>query len=199
MSNIAILASGSGTNAENIIRYFSTRNSAKVVLVISNKREAYVLKRAATLNIKGEFFDRSDFYASGRVLQCLHDNKIDFIVLAGFLLLVPETILERYRGRIINIHPALLPDFGGKGMFGGKVHEAVLANHETESGITIHHVNRLYDKGEIIFQARCRVEPGDTPEILASRVHELEYRYYPEVIEKLILNADSKVRTWKED
>jgi phosphoribosylglycinamide formyltransferase-1 len=192
MRNIAIFASGSGTNAEKIIKYFSTKNSAKVTLVLSNKPEAYVLKRAEALNINHIFFERDDFYASGKIQDYLLLNKIDFIVLAGFLWLVPENILKSYEGRIVNIHPALLPAYGGKGMYGLKVHEAVIANNESESGITIHYVNKSYDEGDIIFQARCPVEPSDTPEILASRIHELEYKFYPEVIEKLVAKLPDK-------
>ncbi|MDQ1296498.1 MAG: phosphoribosylglycinamide formyltransferase 1 [Bacteroidota bacterium] len=187
MRNIAILASGSGTNAENIIKYFSNRISARVTLVLSNRSEALVLKRAAAQNVKSIFFDRSDFYSSGKVLDLLLAESIDFIVLAGFLWLVPENILQRYEGRIINIHPALLPRFGGKGMFGDKVHKSVIDSHEPESGITIHNVNRLYDDGNIIFQAKCRVDASDTPESLAAKVHALEYEHYPKIIEDLIL------------
>jgi len=186
MRKIAIFASGSGTNAENIIKYFSNRNVAEVCLVLSNKREAYVLKRVAAYNVKTIYFDRSEFYNSGIVLNYLLREKIDFIVLAGFIWLIPVNILDRYEGRIINIHPALLPSYGGKGMYGDRVHKAVLDNHETESGITIHYVNRRYDEGDIIFQVRCKVEPSDTPYTLASRVHALEYEYYPKVIEDLI-------------
>lgn len=190
MKNIAIFASGSGTNAENIIRYFSNRNSAKVVLVLSNRREAGVLKRAEALGINTFFFDRKDFYNSGSVLNHLIQNKIDFIVLAGFLWLVPDDIIKLYEGRLINIHPALLPDYGGKGMYGDKVHSAVILSNDKESGITIHYVNHRYDEGDIIFQAKCKVEPSDTPESLASRIHALEYKYFPEVIEKLIFEMD---------
>lgn len=187
MKNIAIFASGSGTNAGNIIKFFSNKKSAKVSLILSNKREAYVLKRGEALGIESIFFDRHDFYSTGRVMQLLSDHKIDFIVLAGFLWLVPAEILEKYPGRIVNIHPALLPKYGGKGMYGDKVHKAVISNHETESGITIHYVNGVYDAGDIIFQSRCRVETEDTPESLAARIHELEYRYFPEVIENLVI------------
>jgi phosphoribosylglycinamide formyltransferase-1 len=188
MNKIAILASGSGTNAENIIKYFSNSNSAKVKLVLSNRREAYVLKRAEALNVKTWIFDCNDFYTSGNVLDILTRENIDFIVLAGFLWLVPENILERYKNRIVNIHPALLPRYGGKGMYGDKVHKAVLENRDSESGITIHYVNKYYDEGDIIFQTKCKVNKDDTVESLASRVHELEYEHYPRVIEKLILN-----------
>jgi len=186
MRNIAIFASGSGTNAENIIRYFSNNKSAQVSLILSNQREAYVLKRAATLKVRSVFFDRKDLYEKDKVSRYLTMYKIDFIVLAGFLWLIPESILSIYEKRVINIHPALLPKHGGKGMFGEKVHEAVLAKHEKESGITIHYVNRHYDKGTIIFQARCPVTPEDTPETLAARVHELEYKHFPVVIEELV-------------
>lgn len=187
MKNIAIFASGAGTNAENIIRYFSNRNSAKVVLVLSNRREAGVLKRAEALGVNTYIFDRNDFYVTGSVLDHLMRNKIDFIVLAGFLWLVPDDIIKLFEGRIINIHPALLPAYGGKGMYGDKVHSAVIMSNDKESGITIHFVNKKYDDGDIIFQVKCKVEPSDTPESLASRIHALEYKYFPEVIERLVL------------
>jgi len=192
MRNIAIFASGSGTNAENIIKYFSTGNSAKVTLVLSNRREAFVLKRAAALNVNTLFFDRADLYTKDTVAGYLLESKIDFIVLAGFLWLIPEKILNIFNRRIINIHPALLPSYGGKGMYGEKVHEAVIAAGDRESGITIHYVNSFYDEGDIIFQARCKIEPGDTPETLASKIHALEYKYFPEVIEKLVTALPDK-------
>ncbi len=194
MKNIAIFASGSGTNAENIIKYFSNRKTGKVTLVLSNKREAYVLKRAAMNDVRSIFFEHADFYSTGKVLDILFENKIDFVVLAGFLLLIPEDILNSFDGRIINIHPALLPKYGGKGMYGDRVHKAVLANNDSESGITIHFVNRFYDEGNIVFQAKCRVMPGDTPESLASRVHELEYAHFPKVIESLIEKLPKRIR-----
>lgn len=194
MRNIAIFASGSGSNAENIIRYFSNTNTAKVCLVLSNRKESYVLKRAAEHNVRAIFFERDDFYVTGRVLSYLRSAKTDFIALAGFLWLVPENILKEFEGRIINIHPALLPAYGGKGMYGDRVHRAVIRNGDTESGITIHHVNQHYDSGDIIFQARCRVEPSDTPETLATKVHELEYRYYPEIIGEMILTLPEAIR-----
>jgi phosphoribosylglycinamide formyltransferase-1 len=186
MRNIAILASGSGTNAENIIKYFSNRNTAKVSLVLSNKRQAQVLKRAEEHNIRTVFFEHKEFYVTGKVLRYLLLYKIDFIVLAGFLWLVPENIVEQYSGRIINIHPALLPSYGGKGMYGDTVHKSVLANHDKESGITIHYVNKMYDKGDIIFQTRCKVDQSETPVSLAQKVHALEYLHYPRVIEELV-------------
>ena len=186
MRHIAIFASGAGTNAENIIEYFSTKNSAKVTLVLTNKRQALVLKRAEKHNVKTVFFERDDFYLSGKVLDCLLLNSIDFIVLAGFLWLVPENIIELYRGRIINIHPALLPRHGGKGMYGEAVHKAVIENRDSESGITIHYVNEQYDEGDVVFQARCRVDPSDTPDSLAKKIHALEYQHFPGVIEGLV-------------
>ncbi len=186
MKNIAIFASGTGTNAENIIRYFSNRDCARVVLVLSNRSDAYVLKRAEALSVRTFFFERNDFYGSGRVTGILQGNNIDFIVLAGFLWLVPGDIIEKYKGRIINIHPALLPLHGGRGMYGERVHRAVIQSREKESGISIHYVNNRYDEGDIIFQARCTVEPADTAESLARKVHELEYRYLPGVIEDLV-------------
>jgi phosphoribosylglycinamide formyltransferase-1 len=186
MRNIAIFASGSGTNAENIINYFSNTNSAKVVIVLSNNRNSYVLERAAKLNIRSVFFDRKEFYITGKVLRYLQLYKIDFVVLAGFLWLIPEDILNQYNEKIVNIHPALLPNYGGKGMYGDNVHRAVLNNKEKESGITIHKVNSNYDSGDIIFQTKCKVDPSDTVETLAAKVHALEYLHYPVVIDQLV-------------
>ncbi|HOW39860.1 MAG TPA: phosphoribosylglycinamide formyltransferase [Bacteroidales bacterium] len=186
MKNIAIFASGSGTNAENIIRYFSTRNCAKVKLVLCNRQQALVIKRAEDLGVKTIFFDRNDFYTSSRVADILSENSIDFIVLAGFLWLVPDIITSTFNRRIVNIHPALLPSYGGKGMYGDIVHKAVIASGDRESGITIHYVNRNYDEGDVIFQAKCTVEAGDDHESLASKVHALEYEHFPLVIEELI-------------
>jgi len=192
MRNIAIFASGSGTNAENIIKYFSNKDTGKVSIVLSNKRDALVLKRAAMHKVKSVFFDRNDFYNSGKVIEYLQSNNINLIVLAGFLWLVPDKILSLYPGRVINIHPALLPLYGGKGMYGDKVHKAVISNHDKESGITIHYVNNQYDAGDIIFQARCIVDESDTPDSLAVKVHALEYEYYPGVIETLLKNMPEK-------
>ncbi|MDF1560196.1 MAG: phosphoribosylglycinamide formyltransferase [Bacteroidales bacterium] len=186
MKHIAILASGAGTNAENIIRYFSNDKRAKVSLVLSNRSQAKVLERAAALGVEAFFFDRSQFYDTGEVLMMLLRRETDLLVLAGFLWLVPGEVIEAFRGRIINIHPALLPRFGGKGMYGDTVHRAVLDAGCSESGITIHYVNEQYDSGDIIFQARCPVLPDDDVHTLAERVHALEYRHYPEVIGQLI-------------
>lgn len=184
--NIAIFASGTGTNAENIIRYFHDSESGVVSLLLSNKVDAPALERARRLGVPCAAFGKEEWASGEAVLSALREAKVDFIVLAGFLLRVPEPLLRAYPGRIVNIHPSLLPKFGGKGMYGGRVHEAVLAAGERESGITIHYINERYDEGGVIFQASCPVLPDDTPETLARRVHELEYRYYPEVIEKLL-------------
>lgn len=191
MRNIAIFASGSGTNAENIIKYFSNRNSAKVALVLSNKRDAYVLKRAAKLDIPSLFFDREQFYSLETVSDHLKKFNIDFIVLAGFLWLIPPGILAAFPKGVVNIHPALLPSYGGKGMYGERVHRSVILNGEKESGITIHYVNEIYDNGDIIFQAKCPVLPDDSPDSLAHRIHELEYKHFPVVIERLILDLQA--------
>jgi phosphoribosylglycinamide formyltransferase-1 len=189
MNKIAIFASGSGTNAQNIIEYFNSRKTAVVSCVLSNKSDAYVLKRAQNLNVPIFIFNRQEFYETGKVLDYLVENEVNWIVLAGFLWLVPENLVDAFPGRIVNIHPALLPKYGGKGMYGLNVHNAVLESKDPETGITIHLVNRKYDEGNIIFQARCRVESGDTAESLAQRVHKLEYKYYPLIIEQLITNS----------
>ena len=186
MKNIAVFASGAGSNAENLIKYFSTRNSGKVVLVLSNKPHAPVLERAAKLKVDSVIFDRDRFYNPETVLKTLHDYKVDFIVLAGFLWLIPDYLINAFPDRIVNVHPALLPAYGGKGMYGDRVHAAVLQAGETESGITIHYINGIYDAGNIIFQARCPVLPGDDTHSLAARVHDLEYRYFPVIVEKII-------------
>jgi len=185
-SRIAIFASGNGTNAQRIIGYFRDHPLISVTLVLCNQPGAFVLTRARELKVPAVLFDRKDFYHSNHVLDTLTVQGIDYLVLAGFLWLVPENILRAYPSRILNIHPALLPKYGGKGMFGMRVHEAVLASGDKESGISIHFVNEHYDEGQIIFQATCPVHPGDTPETLAGRVHELEYSHYPVVIEKVI-------------
>jgi Folate-dependent phosphoribosylglycinamide formyltransferase PurN len=181
MKRIALLASGSGSNAENIVRYFSDYPEFSFPIIVSNKRDAYVHERAKGLNIPSVTVSKEGF-ASGEVLDLLRAYKIDCIVLAGFLLKVPENLLKAYPNKIINIHPALLPKYGGKGMYGHHVHEAVVQNKETESGITIHYVNEDYDEGKIIFQARCEVLPTDSAEDVAAKVHELEYKHFPEVI-----------------
>jgi len=186
MKNIAIFASGSGSNAENLIRFFRTDQSATVSLVLTNNPDAFVIKRAQTLDIEAIVFDRDRFYNTGEVLSLLKVREIDFIVLAGFLWLVPAPLIDVYKFRIVNIHPALLPKYGGKGMYGRRVHEAVIGNGDKESGITVHYVNPAYDEGDIIFQVTCRISPGDAPEQLAEKIHELEYKHFPEVVRGLI-------------
>ncbi len=186
MKRLAILASGNGSNAQRIIEYFSGSSVVEVALVLSNKPDAYVLTRAENLNVPTLLFNRSEFYESDTVLVAIARHRIDFLVLAGFLWLIPANILRLYNGKIINIHPALLPKYGGKGMYGMKVHEAVITARDPESGITVHYVNEHYDEGQIIFQARCPVLPSDTPETLAEKIHALEYRWFPEIIEKVV-------------
>lgn len=189
MKKIAILASGEGTNTERIIRYFLEKRTAEVALVITNKTQAGVLKRTDRLSVPSVVITAQGF-ADGEALKVIHQRNIDFIVLAGFLLKVPDTILHDYPNKIVNIHPALLPKFGGKGMYGLRVHEAVIATGEKESGITIHYIDEHYDEGNTIFQATCPVMPDDTPDALAMRVHQLEYEYFPRVIEAVILGKN---------
>ncbi len=184
--NIAIFASGSGSNAERIVEYFSDSKEINVKLFLCNNPEAGVLQRAERLNIPLVMFNRQQF-KSGEVVDILKENHIDWVILAGFLWLVPKNIVEAFPNKIINIHPALLPKFGGKGMYGHFVHEAVVENKETESGITIHFVNEHYDEGAIIFQASYPVLPTDTPEDVAKKGQVLEHKHFPEVIEKAIL------------
>ncbi len=185
--NIAILASGSGTNAENIIRYFREKESACVGLVLTNRQNAFVLERARSLDVPCAYFAKSDWEGGEAILSVLREHHIDFVVLAGFLARVPDNILHAYPNKMINIHPSLLPKFGGKGMYGDRVHEAVIEAGEKESGITIHYTNEHYDEGAIICQEKCPVLPGDTPDELAHRIHALEYEYYPKVVERLVL------------
>jgi len=187
MKNIAILASGNGTNAERIIKYFEESNIARVNVVLTNKSDAGVINRAHSLFVDVHIFTRDDFNNSNKVLDILAQYNIDIIVLAGFLWLVPENILKKYDNRIINIHPALLPAYGGKGMYGARVHEAVIAAGEAKSGITIHRVNKLYDDGQIIFQADFDLDENETPDSLAGKIHKLEYKHFPEVIERLLI------------
>ncbi len=186
MKNIAIFASGSGTNTENLIRFFRTSQLGRIRIVLTNRSEAGVIERVQSLGIESIVFTREQFYDSNEVIELLFERDIDFIVLAGFLWLVPDILLESYENKIVNIHPALLPKHGGKGMYGNHVHQAVIDAGEKESGISIHYVNREYDEGDIIFQAHCAVEPDDTPATLAGRIHELEYVHFPVVIENLL-------------
>ncbi|WP_046743352.1 phosphoribosylglycinamide formyltransferase [Kordia zhangzhouensis] len=189
MKRIAIFASGSGTNAENIIRYFQERNNASVVQVLTNNQHAKVLERAKNHKISAFSFNRPAFYTSDDVLNLLKSAHIDLIVLAGFLWKFPSSIIEAFPNKVINIHPALLPKYGGKGMYGAHVHKAVIENNEQESGITIHYVNENYDEGAIIFQAKTAIDSTDTAETLAQKIHELEYAHFPKVIEKLLISA----------
>ncbi len=184
--NIAIFASGNGTNAENIIRYFAGKEVAAVRLVLTNRRQAFVLERAGRLGVPCAWVPKEDWQDGRPVLDMLVRYEIDFVVLAGFLLRVPDNVLHVYANKMINIHPSLLPKFGGKGMYGDRVHEAVLESGERESGITIHYTSERYDEGAVICQQKCPVLPGDTSETLAQRVHTLEYEYYPKVIERLV-------------
>ncbi len=183
---VAILASGNGTNAENIIRYFSGSETACVNLLIANRKDAYALERAKRLGVPSVYMGKDEWKEGANVLGLLRREGVDFVVLAGFLARVPQAVIDAFPRRIVNIHPALLPKFGGKGMYGSHVHEAVLAAGEKESGITIHYINEHYDEGDIVAQFRCEVLPGDTPDELASRVHALEYKHFPEVIERLV-------------
>ncbi|MBW6491105.1 MAG: phosphoribosylglycinamide formyltransferase [Lentimicrobium sp.] len=186
MKRIAVFASGSGTNAENIAEYFSGGNLARVEVIYCNNTSAFVVQRATRLNIPLVLFNREEFYGGETVLRDLQSRKIDLIVLAGFLWLIPVSLIRAYRQRIVNIHPALLPKYGGRGMYGMNVHEAVIDSGDTESGITIHLIDEVYDCGKILRQVKCPVLPDDAPETLAEKVHQLEYKHYPEVIESLL-------------
>jgi len=188
MNRIAVFASGSGSNAENIINHFNRGKVARVVLVLSENKNAFVFERARKLGVPSLYFTLDEL-KNGKVLSVLKLYQIEYVVLAGFLKLFPESIIAEYPQRIVNIHPALLPKYGGKGMFGVRVHKAVIEASETESGISIHYVNNYYDEGDIIFQVKCPVMKGDTPDTLAQRVHDLEYEYFPKVIEQLILDT----------
>ena len=183
---LAILGSGNGTNAQQISEYFAGRTDVEVACIIYNKRDAYIAERAKRLGIESRYFGRADFYENGAVMDYLRQKQVDWVILAGFLWLVPQEMLAAYPGHIINIHPALLPKYGGKGMYGHHVHEAVVANHETESGITIHIVDEHYDRGTTLFQARCSVTPDDTPDTLAAKIHLLEKEHFPRVIDQTI-------------
>lgn len=186
MKKLAIFASGTGSNARKIIEYFSGSGSVEVALVLSNKKDAGVLDIARAHGIPTMVFDRKMLYETDEVLDALRAHHIDFIVLAGFLWLAPPPLIAAFPQRMINIHPALLPKYGGKGMYGMHVHEAVKAAGETETGITIHYVNEHYDKGDFVFQMHCAVLPEDTPADIARKVQQLEHRYFPEIIAKLV-------------
>ncbi|MBR1851253.1 MAG: phosphoribosylglycinamide formyltransferase [Bacteroidales bacterium] len=184
---LAILGSGNGTNAQRIAEYFGGSNAVEVACIIYNKRDAYIATRAHNLGIEARYFGRADFDQPQAILDYLNGQHVDWIILAGFLWLVPQAILQAYPSRVINIHPALLPAHGGRGMYGERVHQAVIDAGEAESGITIHLVDEHYDRGTTLFQARCQVSPDDTAETLAQKVHQLEYRYFPQIIEQTVL------------
>ncbi|MBR1799393.1 MAG: phosphoribosylglycinamide formyltransferase [Bacteroidales bacterium] len=183
---LAILGSGNGTNAQQITEYFAGRNDVEVSCIIYNRKDAFIAQRAQKLGIESHYFGRADFYDGPTVLNYLKQKQIDWVILAGFLWLVPRDLLEAFPQHIINIHPALLPAYGGKGMYGHHVHEAVVKNHERESGITIHIVDQHYDRGTTLFQAKCEVSDNDTADTLAEKIHLLEKEYFPRVIDQTI-------------
>jgi len=183
---LAILASGSGSNAENIIHYFSSENRVEIGIIISNRSEAQVHQRAERLGVPSVTFSREMLSNGVALCQFLKNERIDFIILAGYLLKIPSELISAFPNRIVNIHPALLPKFGGKGMYGSHVHQAVVDAKEQESGITIHLVNENYDEGSIIFQTTCPILASDSADDVAAKVHELEYKHYPEIIGELL-------------
>ena len=185
MVRVIIFASGSGTNAENIIRYFEGDSKIEIKAILSNKRNARVLERAEKHNITGKVFSRMEFYETESIVEYLR-KEADLIILAGFLWKVPVQIIDAFPNKIINIHPALLPNYGGKGMYGMNVHRAIVANNETETGITIHYVNQDYDEGAIIFQTKVALTREDTPETVAEKIHELEQANFPRIIAEVV-------------
>jgi len=188
---IAIFASGSGSNAQKIMEHFKKHTDAEVAIVLTNNPEAYVLQRADNFEIPTHIFDKHEFYETDNVLDLLKNLNIDLLVLAGFLWLVPDTILANYPKRIINIHPALLPKYGGKGMYGDRVHKEVLANGDEESGISIHYVNEDFDSGEIIYQSRFKIEKNDDLELVKFKGQQLEHQYFPKIIEQVLKKIKS--------
>ena len=185
-TNIAVFASGTGTNADNLISYFNKTQTATVCLIVCNNSNAGVINVAERNNIPFIIIEKENFFKGDGYVRELKNKQINFIVLAGFLWKLPSALINAYRNKIVNIHPALLPKFGGKGMYGNFVHEAVLSAKEKESGITIHFVDEFYDNGKTIFQTTCPVYENDTTETLSKRIHELEYKYFPKVIEEVI-------------
>ncbi|PCJ00852.1 MAG: phosphoribosylglycinamide formyltransferase [Flavobacteriales bacterium] len=190
MTRIAIFASGSGSNAENISNYFKDNSNVEISLILTNNPNAFVIERAKNLGIESLIFSKSQFSETDEILEFLDKNDINMIVLAGFLLKIPENLIKKFPNKIINIHPALLPKYGGKGMYGDNVHKAVIENKETESGITIHYVNENYDEGKIIFQAKCQITDTDDYSDLAKKIHELEYNHFPKTIDFLLKNSE---------
>jgi len=187
---IAVFASGTGTNAENLIQYFMESRIASVVVVFTNRAEAGVIERAKPYGVPVIIFDKKQFYDSDEVINNLKMRMIDWVVLAGFLLKIPPKFIAAFPGRIVNIHPALLPKFGGKGMYGSHVHQAVIDSGDAESGISIHLIDENYDRGEIVFQAKVKVEESDSPGTLAKKIHQLEQKYFPSVVEKLVTGTE---------
>jgi phosphoribosylglycinamide formyltransferase-1 len=183
---IAIFASGSGSNAQKIMEHFKKHMDAEVVIVLTNNPEAYVLQRADNFEIPSHIFDKQEFYKTDYVVNLLKNLQIDLIVLAGFMWLIPQNLLKAFPNKIINIHPALLPKYGGKGMYGDRVHQAIVDAHEEESGISIHFVNEHFDEGEIIHQSRFRIEQGDDLEMIKFKGQQLEHLHYPKVVEHLL-------------
>jgi phosphoribosylglycinamide formyltransferase-1 len=188
---IAIFASGSGSNAQKIMEHFKKHTDAEVAIVLTNNPEAYVLQRADNFEIPTHIFDKHEFYETDDVVDLLKNLNIDLLVLAGFLWLVPDSLLANYPKRIINIHPALLPKYGGKGMYGDRVHKEVLANGDEESGISIHYVNEEFDSGEIIYQARFKIEKTDDLELVKFKGQQLEHQYFPKIIEQVLKKIKS--------
>ena len=183
---IAIFASGSGSNAQKLMEHFKRSNEIEISLVLTNNADAYVLQRADNFEIPTHIFDRNEFYHTDEVVDLLKNLEIDFIVLAGFLWLIPKSLIHAYPGRIVNIHPAILPKFGGKGMYGDHVHHAVMAAGETEGGITINYVNENYDEGENIYQARYRIDKNDNLEMVKFKGQQLEHQHYPRIVETIV-------------
>lgn len=188
---IAIFASGSGSNAQKIMEHFKRSSDAEVVLILTNNPNAYVLQRADNFEVPSHIFTRNEFYNTDDVIKLLKNLQVDLIVLAGFLWLVPVSLLKAFPNKIINLHPSLLPKYGGAGMYGDHVHKAVLANKEEESGITIHFVNEMFDEGEIIHQSKFRIDPGDNLEMIKFKGQQLEHQHFPRVVESLLKKMKS--------
>jgi phosphoribosylglycinamide formyltransferase-1 len=187
---LAIFASGSGSNAQNICNYFTNHPDVEVVLICTNKLNSFVVKRAKKLNIPVTFITKTELNNFDNLHKKLQKNKVNFIILAGFLLKLPTVMVKKYPNRILNIHPSLLPKYGGKGMYGNNVHKAVLENKETESGISIHFVNQNYDEGKLLLQEKCSVSTNETLETLTAKIHQLEQNYFPLTIEKALKNQN---------
>lgn len=191
---LALLASGNGTNVQQITEYLADKDGVDVNCVLYNKKDAYVAERAMKLGVEARYFNRHDFMETDNVLRFLQERGVDWLILAGFLWLLPHNLLEAYPQRVMNIHPALLPSYGGKGMYGHHVHEAVVAHHELQSGITVHLVDQHYDRGTVLFQARCLLSPDATADELAAKIHILEKNYYPRVVEAAVLGLPMPVQ-----